>query len=230
MKKLIQTINIDDLLVSGGIFTKISNIEGQPFTWLTNDVALELDNDYYLSHSGDKVISPFVRRLETLKDDGKILDVLLKVANYIIQKYRDKWNKVYDAFIESNYNPIENYSMVQVETPDIKKTSNAKTNTDVKTTTHGDSSTDTYGFNSANSVPTGKAEADTDVTVTGNKDNNYTDVEETETGTRRLTRSGNIGVTTSQQMLQSEIELRKFNFVDMIMNDVDMIMCLHVYE
>ena len=43
---------------------------------------------------------------------------------------------------------------------------------------------------------------------------------------RKLTRSGNIGVTTSQQMLQSEIELRQWNFYNMIMNDIDEIMCL----
>ena len=58
-------------------------------------------------------------------------------------------------------------------------------------------------------------------------DNEETD---TETGTRGLTRHGNIGVTTSQQMLQSEIDLRSnYHFINQIMNDVDSILCLLVY-
>ena len=53
---------------------------------------------------------------------------------------------------------------------------------------------------------------------------------ETEDGTRTLTRHGNIGVTTSQQMLQSEIDLRNnFNFINQIMNDVDSELCMLVY-
>lgn len=228
-KTLIETIDVDELLSNGAIFTKIANLQDNPFEWLVNDLAKQLDEEFYLSHSGGKIISPFVVRLEQLKQQEKIDDVLLRVARYIVNKFTDKWNKIYSAFIQSNYNPLENYSMIQVETPDIEKNSTAKTNTELKTKTSIDSTRDTYGFNSATSVPTNKDATDTDVDVTGDKDKNFTDYKETETGTRELTRSGNIGVTTSQQMLQSEIDLRKFNFVDMIMNDVDEIMCLSIY-
>lgn len=44
-----------------------------------------------------------------------------------------------------------------------------------------------------------------------------------------LTRSGNIGVTTSQQMIQSEIELRKHNLIDIIFGDMDSILFLDYY-
>lgn len=46
---------------------------------------------------------------------------------------------------------------------------------------------------------------------------------------RELTRSGNIGVTTSQQMLQSEIELRKWLFYQSVFNDIDNILTLSIY-
>ena len=46
---------------------------------------------------------------------------------------------------------------------------------------------------------------------------------------RELTRSGNIGVTTSQQMLQSEIELRKWVYYQSVFNDIDTILTLSIY-
>ena len=48
---------------------------------------------------------------------------------------------------------------------------------------------------------------------------------------RSLTRSGNIGVTTSQQMLMSEFDLRKaYSLMDTIVfPDVDKVMCLNVF-
>lgn len=49
------------------------------------------------------------------------------------------------------------------------------------------------------------------------------------TETRTLQRSGNIGVTTSQQMIQSEIELRKTRYFDIVFEDIDSFMCLPIY-
>lgn len=48
-------------------------------------------------------------------------------------------------------------------------------------------------------------------------------------GTRTLTRSGNIGVTTSQQMLESERELWVWKFFDQVFRDVDEILTLPIY-
>lgn len=47
---------------------------------------------------------------------------------------------------------------------------------------------------------------------------------------RELTRSGNIGVTTSAQMIQENLELWKWNFFETIMNDVDMFLTVSVYD
>lgn len=46
---------------------------------------------------------------------------------------------------------------------------------------------------------------------------------------RELTRSGNIGVTTSQQMAQSEIELRKWLYYESVFNDIDNVLTLSIY-
>lgn len=46
---------------------------------------------------------------------------------------------------------------------------------------------------------------------------------------RTLNRSGNIGVTTSQQMIESELELWQWNFFKSVYEDIDSICCLDVY-
>lgn len=55
----------------------------------------------------------------------------------------------------------------------------------------------------------------------------------TETGTdttRRQGRAyGNIGVTTTQQMMEEEYAIRKKRFFDMVMEDMDEILLLHIY-
>lgn len=212
-KKLIDTVDINDLLSTGGIFSKIASITGQPFIWLDTSLALILDKDYYLVHSGNKWISRAFNRFIELEDDNIIADALSELANLIISKFELSWNKIYSA-INTVYKPLENYDMEQKETPDITHTKNVKS--DIKT------SNGIYGFNSDDLVPTTKGE------TTGAKlDNEETNKE---SGNRTLTRHGNIGVTTSQQMLQSEIDLRSnFNFMNQIMEDVDSILCLLVY-
>lgn len=213
MKKLIDTVRISDLLVTGGIFTKIASITGQPFEWLTSDFALWLDKKYYLIRSGDKFISKQYERLIGLQEDELINDALIELANMIIGQFALSWNKIYDA-INTEYKPLENYDMEQKETPNITHTKNV--NSKVQT------DNGLYGFNSNDLVPQGQSE-----TSGAKLDNEETN---SETGTRDLTRHGNIGVTTSQQMLQSEIDLRSnFNFMNLIMGDVDSILCLMVY-
>lgn len=49
------------------------------------------------------------------------------------------------------------------------------------------------------------------------------------TGYDELERSGNIGVTTSQQMLQSEIDLRQYNFIMQVFRDITDLLGLPIY-
>jgi hypothetical protein len=191
-----QKMKIKELFendADGGIFQRIQRMGF--FSWLTEDMAGDLDTEYLYLRSGDKSISPLLEH-----------SALDKVASIIVSKFGDKWNRLYDAFITQTYNPLNNYSMTEIE----------KTNSKVKVTSSGKSGT--YGFNSDASVPTG--ESSTETTSEGNADDNN----------RELTRSGNIGVTTSQQMLQSELDLRKWNFANMLYDDVDSICCLCIYD
>lgn len=213
--KLIETIDISNI---SGIFNKIRSLDSVPdtplFPWLTDDNAEMLDELYYLQHSGEKCISRYYERYIKMEDDGIVNDCLSKIAQQIMLKFGDKWNRLYDVFVSEQYKPLENYDMKEKETPNLTRTKNVN----VKTTVNND----VYGFNSSTPVPTTKSE------TSGDKLEN--EEEEKNTGTRDLERHGNIGVTTSQQMLQSELDLRNaYNFYNDIMCDVDTMLCLLVY-
>ena len=200
LKKMNQ---INDFIESGiGIIQTIQTNYSSTFTWLTSDVAETLDMDYYLNHSGEKYISPITEKLY-LNNPNTYLD---KLASLIVLKYSDKWNKLYKSFFEDEYNPIENYSMIEEE--------NANTNITNSTT----GKNNIYGFNTTAEYGVPQDNSSVESTTSGDFDDNH----------RKLTRSGNIGVTTSQQMLQSEIDLRQWNFYNDLMNDIDEIMCLAI--
>lgn len=103
-----------------------------------------------------------------------------------------------------------------------------------------------WGFNSSVSSDSQESEISDSNTRTNNisesnQNSRVVDNDETETHTntgtrsdemtetRTLERSGNIGVTTSQQMIQSEIELRKIRYFDIVFADIDSFMCIDVY-
>lgn len=195
--KLYKTINV---YIDDGIFSLL-----QPkFEWMSVEDAKTLDLDYYLNH-GQRSISPLYEQLINQQANNEAFNALNKLADIIYLKFKDKWNRIYDAYIKSIYKPLENYSMTEVE----------KTNTKVTSTdnTKGGS----YGFNSDVSVPV--SDSNSTSVVEGNGEDNK----------RELTRSGNIGVTTSQQMLESELQLRKYNFYEELFKDVNSVVTLSIY-
>lgn len=229
-RRLKDTVQYSSLFTTGFIFKKIQASYSSTLEWLTSDMAQSLDEKLILEHSGDKKISNYYGKLLELEEDSTIADALQIVAKNIVLTYTDKWNKLHSAMISSDYNPLENYDMEQVETPDVTKEKTVDVKTKMVTSSSGDSSSGVYGFNSPTSVPSTENEANTEVTVEGNNLDNVSHDLETETGTRELTRHGNIGVTTSQQMLESEIQLRSNNnFVLMLLNDVSKVLCISVY-
>jgi len=228
--KLKDVVDISTLLSTGFIFKKIQSTHSSTFEWLDSTTAQILDEKLVLEHSGEKIVSRYYKNLIDLEDAEVIPDALTVVANNIATTYADKWNKLHSAMIASDYNPLENYDMEQVETPDVTKEKTIDVKTKMVTSSSGDSSSGVYGFNSPVASPSTENEASTEVTVEGDNEDNVSHDLETETGTRELTRHGNIGVTTSQQMLESEIELRSNNnFILILLNDVSKVLCLSVY-
>lgn len=190
--KLKETVNPS----MDGVFHRLFTSNQLPF--LTEEDSKVLDLEYYLSHSGEKMISRLYQNLHSF------IDSLGEATRIILLNYKDNWLKLYEAYT-TKYNPLENYRMIE----------NEKVKSKVSTTIG--TSSDTYGFNSEEAVPQNKVNSTS--TTEGSKDDNDRD----------LTRSGNIGVTTSQQMLESELNLRKFELYHRMMNDIDKILCLKIY-
>lgn len=169
--------------------------------WLKDENTADiLDLDYCTVVSGDKYLSRnFIRQYERYD-----IEVLRYFAMILYKRFGTKWNKIYEA-LNTNYKPLENYSSTEIETPNLTDTSKANSKVTVK---QSGSTFDTAVYQPYASTETSGTEDDNKVTTT-------------KTGTRTVTKSGNIGVTTSQQMLQSEFEVRQYDFYQSVYNDID---------
>lgn len=81
--------------------------------------------------------------------------------------------------------------------------------------------------NLTGSTKYGKTETNT-LDTTDNTTYNST-IKESDSESHSLHRHGNIGVTTSQQMIESEIVLRQKNFFDIVFSDIDRLLTLSIY-
>lgn len=163
------------------------------------------------------------------------------------------WERLYKTTL-LEYNPIENYDRMEewTEAEDTKKNTEADATGTSKTDTDGtstrESNTDgvindqkyVSAYNEVEFTPT---ERDNN---TQNEKNNSeqkdvgtvsvkTSAENTtdETENRNLLRKGrahgNIGVTTSQQMIEAERDVALYNIIDVIINSFKNRFCLQVY-
>ena len=153
-----------------------------------------------------------------------ISDDVIEISS-IISNLSKVYENEYTAKVKvllTDYNPIENYNSTETETTTSE---NATTTGNENTTTTTTNSTtensgvttnkvspyDSENFsndNNTNSTNTSNVNGTdtTSITDTGNISSNGTT-------SRTLTRKGNIGVTTTQQMIESEYELRAKNLV-----------------
>ena len=100
-------------------------------------------------------------------------------------------------------------------------TNNSKTTTNARTDTRTNTITEKIG-----------AREDTTNSSTSNTFGEHTDAtskNENETYTHKSHMYGNIGVTTSQQMLESEREVAYFNFVSLVAHDIIKLISICIY-
>ena len=216
-----------------------------------------LDIDYEISYSADKYLSPLAVKIliKSLELSGWTLDDFINgdvtgsdlesviddfintllIGKTIYNRFGVKWKKIYDALINTTYNPLHNYDMEEKRTPNTTRTETFNSVTDTRTpnlTTSGsaNATTGVFGFNGTSAKDSATNDGTSSESVTGTDTNVKTgNIATTETGTDTTTRKGNIGVTTSQQLIESELELRKHDFYAMIYKDIDSILCLKIY-
>lgn len=166
-----------------------------------------LDNLYQYSHSNKLICASLCDTLD-----------LSTLVEMIYTLNIENWNKLYENYTIT-YNPIENYSMTEngkrtnTGTQGNKQTGNARS----------ESTSNIYAYNVNTSNPASSSVATSNPNLENVRTDNLTEINE-------LTRSGNIGVTTSAQMIEENIKLWIWKFFDSVFKDIDRILTIGVYE
>lgn len=241
-----KTINecFPDWADNKGIFSFLSTFS---LPWAEDEslTASILDLLYHGDRSGEKLSAPILRRMGELTDANR-----LSVATAIYAIYRATWEKQWETLI-AEYDPIVNYDMVETmegeDTTTYGKTATRTDNlthgkTGTETTAGSSSETDnaeTYGFSSAEPVPandnTRSSSGSTTVTHNTQSTDSGTETHvdsgsDTTNKGYTLTRKGNIGVMTTQQIITQIHDLWKWNFFqDVVFPDIDRVLTLQIY-
>lgn len=227
---------IKEVFGDKGIFSYLREY-GEPWSGKVTADMLDL---MYIGKSGNKITAPILDNM--MEEDGTISEEnKKKVANAIWGVYGTNWTKLFET-LNFNYNPIENYSMVEESSGENENTTNGTSSNEtsnngtstVENTSTQDTNNDLYAFNSTTSKPSSKSSGvgtDHNTVTTDNKTGNQTTLNNTskDTSKHTLTKKGNIGVTTSQQMIQSERDLWNWVFYNGVFRDIDSILTLSIY-
>lgn len=189
------------------------------------------------------VCSGIVKDLQPLTNGTQQSEFL----TMMFAKFWYKWGKLLDNVYAQTYNPIENYDRQEDTSLSYEGSENVTRNVDSDRKTKGttaDTRNDTssansssqknvFAFDSAEASPSDSDSGTTTATGTGTSNSTVdnSDVEkrtETEghsfTNRKNVTASrihGNVGVTTNQQMMTSELEFRlKNDFFNTVYEDI----------
>ena len=213
---------------SNGLFRVLAILH--PDVPWKDDVSGELlDTDYIWNNSGMKYGSTIVQRM-ALKNEGTLTTGnVISLASIAWARYGRNWLKLWNTFL-LQYDPIQNYNMTEHEEGSATEdTSDDLTHGHVVTAGGTDTvETSVYAFNSSTASPSERA-VTTPASTQTNSGKDQRDIDSDRTHERDLTRSGNIGVTTSQQMIESERSLWMWDFFKIVYSDVDKVLSIPLY-
>lgn len=235
MEMKVQRLN--EVIGTNEIFKTIMTNYTLPWSEDESITDALLDFEYINNYSGRKIISPAVSN--NLGTDGKITAAgFEKLCDVCYMMFNKKWTRNW-TILNMEYNPIENYAMNEhtVLTRDNKE-SHSGTDSNVRTGSVGVSASSSgenkvSAFNSSEYQPADSSTGSGSNTTTFN---NLTDAEthghiidNDDTETTDHTRTGNIGVTTSQQMAESDLQLWRWNFFYEVFSDIDNVFTVSTY-
>lgn len=218
-----------------GLFSFLATQTTLPWADAENVDNSVLDVAYFGNHSGGKFCSPLVKLL--INEEGVIPpEARVTIAKILISKYLNNWNHLWETNV-AVYTPIHNYDMTEnrnLRTAD--STAEKADSVGNDTVNHGRTQTEMdykYGLNTdtENPRPSDKihtSEGGSTVTNSSGTDNrNRVDAGEEE---ETIHRAGNIGVTTTQKLIQEERDLWLWNFFDQVFNDLDRELALMFHD
>ena len=185
-------------------------------------------------HSSDLYLM-WVMRYSVFKYISDDVEEIKRYVDILSKIYSNRFTKSVNVLL-SDYNPIENYN--STETENIEITGNTSNSSEISTTSSGETTSNTTGEttetlspydsenfnNNSKNISSGNTSESSSSTDTSSNTMSGTT---NQSNNRTLKRSGNIGVTTSQQMIQSEIELRKNDLINDFFNIVQNYILLH---
>lgn len=144
------------------------------------------------------------------------------------------WEKL-AATLRYDYDPISNYDRreewTDEDSEEREEQSSGRSSGGSSGNSSGESSTMTAGFNSADSnVPDGRNENSEEThTESSAESSGETQSSGKRTATRRGRAYGNIGVTTTQQMIEEERRVSEFDIDHVIIREFKKTFCLLIY-
>lgn len=243
-----------------GIFSALNSVSNDlPWLEDADVYPLVLDVEYFGNISGSKFCSPLVKYLLD-DDDHVPDEARVTLAKILISKYLRKWKALWKTETVEynpihNYDMTENRTLKGAES-EAEVGASTETNTGTDTLTHGRTETITHGRTSDNTSyryglntdPSDPKPSDKDSYVEGGTTSTGTTGDDVQTKNlssginstkntvganeenEEVHRSGNIGVTTTQQMLQSEREVWEWNFFEQVFKDLDKELALEFYD
>lgn len=156
--------------------------------------------------------------LEVLYSEPTIFNMILR--SWSKSRLAD-WKRVESA-LNAEYSPIENYNRTETHS-DVYTRNLAESGESTSESTSADNAKKA-AFNSDTLVNTDSTSGNT----TG-KDNHSTAYSGGDSRQITINAHGNIGVTTNQRMIAAELEIRRKNLYDIILNEFIDKFCLGVY-
>lgn len=243
-----------------GIFNALSNLSNElPWADASGVDSTVLDIAYFGNRSGGKFCAPLVKFYLDDNDEIPNA-ARVTIAKILLTKYLPNWKRLWDTNVVAyspihNYDMTESRTRKtansEAETINENQT---HTGTDtfqhgkVETVDHGRTSeelTSRYGLNTDTSDPkpsdkVTNTEGGETVTTDSGSDVDTKNLADSRLNNRNMAgaeqeeeevhRAGNIGVTTTQKLIQEERELWVWNYFDQVFTDIDRELALSVYD
>lgn len=231
----------NSLIGGEGIISQISMLESSPWFGVSDQDSMHLEIAFNI-YCGNRQLIPSI---EILTEEQRV--------KMLLSYFKDKWQKLWNVY-KVEYNMLDAY--IVKEQGSNEKTNNRTvteeyghnisehgTNTgtvDSTVTTDSNGTDNIYGFNSVSPSPSDSSVtrdvvddsetrdlSNTHITTHGGSDER-TD-RDSETGTYIVSKTGNIGYTTPQDMLKAELELWGEPFFKQVYSDVAKFIMYQVY-
>ena len=215
-------MTINELYESG--ISIFALLQGKDVPWKMLDIAGELDTIFHHVKAKNLICNSLC---EDISGDA--------LAGIVFSYNIENWQKLWENYT-AKYNPIDNYSrheetVLTDSGNDTTVKNGSMTNTLSGSTTAMDMSTIyAYNSNTGTNVSGGQSNVSPNTTATGT----YNNVEDKRTlNTQHKTVSdisGNVGVTTSAQMIDENIKLWKWSYFDDVFDSIIRLITTGVYD